>query len=239
VPAGATGTVGITCDSARGCRLSKRIVWTFFVVLRTERVEVSGAHLGHRQAITQGVLHELVPFGHQIGLQPRHGALTIEGSPCSLEEAQTTPPDYSVNHVSGLCPLKVQPGSLPVSLYPLARGTSSETDSRANVIVVHLERQNGTLGFFSAEAPLSFRHSTRSRPLKLLMKPFCTGLPGSMHYSDTLYSWAHRSSALPRNSGPLSHTTTSRHPRTRAIRSGSRTTCAFGSERSTAKTGHS
>src|SRR5918996_909469 len=43
------------------------------------------------------------------------------------------------------------------------------------------------------------RHSSRKRPLKLSIEPFCIGLPGSMKNSFTPWSWAQRSRSRPRS----------------------------------------
>jgi hypothetical protein len=39
---------------------------------------------------------------------------------------------------------------------------------------------DGAAGMVEAEEQVSFRSSSRMRPLKLSTKPFCIGLPGAM-----------------------------------------------------------
>jgi len=84
-----------------------------------------------------------------------------------------------------------------------------------------------------------FRHPSRKRPLKLSIYAFRVGLPGSMKRRCTPWSSAHRPSARPRSSGPLSTTRMSGYPRSRATRSSMPTTRSPGSEKSTSMAGHS
>lgn len=71
-----------------------------------------------------------------------------------------------------------------------------------------------------------FRHSSRSRPLKLSTKALSVGLPGRDKSSVTSFSYAHRSSAFEMNSGPSSTRMVLGAPRTDAIRATAATTCS-------------
>jgi len=79
----------------------------------------------------------------------------------------------------------------------------------------------------------SFRHSSRSRPLKLSTNAFSIGLPGRMKWSWTPRAFVQASSARAGNAGPLSQTIMAGSGRVCAICSSTRTTRSPGSEVST------
>ena len=66
-----------------------------------------------------------------------------------------------------------------------------------------------SLAYLTLLNQLMFKHSSRSRPLKLSAKAFYTGRPGRIKLNLMPLRYAHSSMALPVNSGPLSTVITS------------------------------
>ena len=75
---------------------------------------------------------------------------------------------------------------------------------RADVIVIMAPGVEDALCFDVDAKMCALRHSSRSRPLKLSMKAFSTGLPGRMNSSRTSCAYAQASIARLTNSPPLS-----------------------------------
>ena len=93
---------------------------------------------------------------------------------------------------------------------------------RALVIVIVPPSFERAPGVRQAAEPMVFKHCSRSRALKLSMKPFCCGWPGSMKSCRIFCSRLQDANRREVNSGPLSDSIDSGRPRSPGTRGCSR-----------------